>query len=320
MSRRTDQHSWRHSGGMYPQDARGTSRGMSGRGGEAWAREQHWDEDRYGYPESNDYGYEMQRSRHGDEAPPGRFGQHGVNEDRFGPGMSGMPDRERDWGSDWGSGQRGSARGQDMSSRYGHGGRESREGRDFQSSRGYGGGNFRGGSSWGSPAGSGAGGFAGAGVYGGYGIPSGGEMDRVQARGPSMGDWASGSSGVGRDWGGQQPTARRTPRNYTRSDERIKDDLCERLYHGDVDVGDVSVEVRNGTVTLEGSVPSRQMKHRIEDLCEHCIGVQDVENRIRVSREGGAEASRGERESAGVSTPGGERGRKAGSSTGTTPH
>ena len=50
-------------------------------------------------------------------------------------------------------------------------------------------------------------------------------------------------------------------------------------------MSEVTVEAHNGTVTLEGTVPDRRMKHRIEDLCEQCIGVQDVENRIRVQRE-----------------------------------
>jgi len=83
------------------------------------------------------------------------------------------------------------------------------------------------------------------------------------------------------------------PKGYARSDERIRDDVCEQLYRTpDLDVGDVSVEARNGVVTLEGTVPDRRMKHRIEDLCDQCLGVQDVENRIRVRRQDQGDGSR----------------------------
>lgn len=121
----------------------------------------------------------------------------------------------------------------------------------------------------------------GYGAYGGYGIPAGGERHAGSL------DWLAGDRSA---WGSNgltdQPRfGRRTPKGYTRSDERIKDDLCERLYHTeDVDVGEVTIEVRDGTITLEGSVPERRMKHRIEDIAEQCIGVHDVENRIRIVR------------------------------------
>ncbi|MFP5305906.1 MAG: BON domain-containing protein, partial [Gammaproteobacteria bacterium] len=83
----------------------------------------------------------------------------------------------------------------------------------------------------------------------------------------------------------------RGPKGYTRSDERIRDDICERLHYADdVDVGDVSVDVSAGTVKLEGTVPQRWMKYRIEDLCDDALGVLDIDNRIRVGRGGEAPA------------------------------
>jgi hypothetical protein len=67
------------------------------------------------------------------------------------------------------------------------------------------------------------------------------------------------------------------------TDARIREDVCERLWQDSrVDVSDVSVEVSEAVVTLEGSVPDRQMKHAIEDTAASCRGVADVENRIRV--------------------------------------
>ena len=73
------------------------------------------------------------------------------------------------------------------------------------------------------------------------------------------------------------------PRNYTRSDERIREDLNERLTDADdIDARGLTVEVSNGVATLKGTVEQRWMKHRAEDLAESCSGVRDVNNQIRV--------------------------------------
>jgi osmotically-inducible protein OsmY len=80
---------------------------------------------------------------------------------------------------------------------------------------------------------------------------------------------------------------RPTPETYQGSDERIREDVCERLWHEpQVDVSDVTVEVKDALVRLEGTVLHRQMKHRIEDIAASCAGVADVDNRIRVGRPG----------------------------------
>lgn len=74
------------------------------------------------------------------------------------------------------------------------------------------------------------------------------------------------------------------PKGYQRSDERLKEDISERLmeaYH--IDSSEVTVDVRGAKVTLEGMVPSRHMKHAIEDLVDCCPGVLDIDNRIRVT-------------------------------------
>jgi hypothetical protein len=75
-----------------------------------------------------------------------------------------------------------------------------------------------------------------------------------------------------------------TPKNYRRSDERIHEDVCERLWdEPGVDVGEVSVKVKDGVATLEGTVPDRTMKHVIEDIVSAVFGVNELENRLRVS-------------------------------------
>lgn len=77
----------------------------------------------------------------------------------------------------------------------------------------------------------------------------------------------------------------RGPSGYTRSDERIREDVCDRLTDDPhVDASSIQVTVESGVVTLQGQVSERQMKHRAEDCAEHVSGVKDVENRLRVSR------------------------------------
>ncbi len=74
------------------------------------------------------------------------------------------------------------------------------------------------------------------------------------------------------------------PRGYQRSDERIMDDVCERLTaHGHLDASDINVQVNNGEVTLKGTVPDRRMKRLAEDVTESVSGVWDVHNQLRLS-------------------------------------
>lgn len=80
------------------------------------------------------------------------------------------------------------------------------------------------------------------------------------------------------------------PRNYARSDERIKEDVCDEISDdGEIDARDIDIEVRERVVTLSGTVPERYMKHRAEDIADSCRGVRDVENQVRVQRRGSEE-------------------------------
>jgi hypothetical protein len=75
------------------------------------------------------------------------------------------------------------------------------------------------------------------------------------------------------------------PKNYTRSDERIREDVCDHLaYHPYIDASDIEVVVRDGEVTLTGSVDARMVKRAAEECCEHVRGVRDVHNHLRVKR------------------------------------
>jgi osmotically-inducible protein OsmY len=74
------------------------------------------------------------------------------------------------------------------------------------------------------------------------------------------------------------------PKGYTRSDDRIKEDVNERLSDDPhIDASDIDVSVENGEVTLTGTVDSRSAKRRAEDIVESLSGVKNVENRIKVS-------------------------------------
>lgn len=84
-----------------------------------------------------------------------------------------------------------------------------------------------------------------------------------------------------------RPSFKRGPKGYQRSDERMREDISERIMQAThVDASDVSVNVIGGKVLLEGTVPDRYTKHYIEDLADAAPGVQDIDNRIRVRRFG----------------------------------
>lgn len=75
----------------------------------------------------------------------------------------------------------------------------------------------------------------------------------------------------------------RGPRNYKRSDERIKEDINDRLTdHYYLDASDIEVDVNNGEVVLTGTVDSRYAKRQAEDIAENVSGVTNVENRLRI--------------------------------------
>ena len=78
----------------------------------------------------------------------------------------------------------------------------------------------------------------------------------------------------------------RGPKNYTRSDDRIKEDVNDRLTdYNYLDASDIEVDVKNSEVILSGAVDSRYEKRLAEDIAESVTGVRNVENRLRIRRE-----------------------------------
>jgi len=117
---------------------------------------------------------------------------------------------------------------------------------------------------------------------------------------PSYGQPNYGQSSYGREeegWGeqirhaGQQVVNRvkrafRGPKGYKRSDERIREDVNDRLAQQfDFDPSDVEVQVSGGEVTLTGTVQSRHEKFIAEEIADDVSGVSEVHNQLRVRRE-----------------------------------
>jgi osmotically-inducible protein OsmY len=77
----------------------------------------------------------------------------------------------------------------------------------------------------------------------------------------------------------------RGPKGYKRSDDRIREDLSDRLSDDRwLDASDIDVQVKDREVTLTGTVGSRAAKHRAEMIADNCSGVVDVQNNLRVTR------------------------------------
>jgi hypothetical protein len=136
--------------------------------------------------------------------------------------------------------------------------------------------------------------------------PFGGERpgyygDRDAARGrevgpPDRGFWDKASDRVAAWLGDSNAEARsqddrqashrgRGPEGYRRSDERIAEDVHERLTDDPwVDASRIRVAVSGGEVTLSGVVSERDAKHRAEHIVEAISGVGHVQNDLRIDK------------------------------------
>ncbi len=241
-------------------------------------------------------------SRTGGSSSQGR----GYSDNDFVPHRIGSSSRESEhrYGSDYRSGaseqQYGSRYGS-SEPRYGSGGDWGSSGQDryrqgnepsFGSSGSYGrsqgAGSFGGGNQGRGDYGGGYRGDEGRGYGGHYATgtgpdwSTGGGYGGDTSFGPRSG-WSSGASGGGQSM--RESYAGRGPKDYKRSDDRIREDVSDRLEqdHG-VDASDISVQVQNGEVTLTGTVNSRDQKRRAEDCAEAVNGVKEVTNNLRVNR------------------------------------
>lgn len=104
----------------------------------------------------------------------------------------------------------------------------------------------------------------------------------IERAGDTLAHWLGDDADYGRGErsGGHRG---RGPQNYSRSDDRIREDACDALtedWH--VDASRVEVQVESGEVTLNGTVSSREQKRRAEDCLERLSGVRHVQNNLRV--------------------------------------
>jgi CBS domain-containing protein len=112
----------------------------------------------------------------------------------------------------------------------------------------------------------------------------------------------------------------RGPRNYQRSDDRIREDVNERLTDDvRVDASEIEVSVQNREVTLAGTVRDRNERRWAEDIAEAVSGVTHVQNNLRVGQSQAGRATGTEAGDSGAATgnPGiGTAGATAGSPSG----
>jgi osmotically-inducible protein OsmY len=99
-------------------------------------------------------------------------------------------------------------------------------------------------------------------------------------------------SGFGSEGYGESGAHRgKGPKGYTRSDERLKEVICEKLTDDPmIDASEINIEVTGQTVKLTGTVDDRSTKYEVEELVERCGGVKDIDNQLRV-RSGSSQSS-----------------------------
>lgn len=127
----------------------------------------------------------------------------------------------------------------------------------------------------------------------GYGSAAGYGAGMPEQSGSS---WGQGQGGTrhGGIRGGMSNRRNRGPKGYTRSDERIREDLCDQLmsFEGG-DFSEVEIDVKDGNVTLKGTINNRQAKYQIEELADNIPGVKDVTDNLKVKRESKFSSGRG---------------------------
>jgi hypothetical protein len=287
-------------------------RGREGRGvGERWGEGRRWEGERSREHEGREGYYtrpgreDWDRTRWGGEGRgEGRYYGEGRHEERGRSQPSSGENRIRDnWNRSGEPGRQESWYGERNTPRedWGNQGAWGTFGNRGEHERDYG---QRRGQEWGESERRGAqmstfgGGYAGApGAYGGW-----------------AGGLGSFGGGLGNYGERQGLFAGRGPKGWQRSDERIREDVNERLtQHPHVDATEIDVQVKGGEVTLTGTVDHRDARRMAEDVAESVSGVKDVHNQIRVQQPQavGAGVTGLQTGQAGQSSfPGGQTGRK----------
>ncbi len=102
------------------------------------------------------------------------------------------------------------------------------------------------------------------------------------APGAHRDDFGAGPSGFYRVEAAPGTARGKGPKNQARSDTRILADVSECLTDdGLLDASNIEVAVKDGEVTLSGTVDSRASRRRAEDLADSVRGVRHVQNNLR---------------------------------------
>lgn len=227
-------------------------------------------------------GYDRGRSSYRDD-DSGGYGRDVYNGETYGSRRS---EQYNPYGDD---GRRGEPYGRDDSrdERYGSGAWEYYAGAPRGGYTGRYGGGFPAGAAPGSRGSqSGRGGDWSGGTSSGYG--NGGRSGVWSGWNGADDAWGSPTDqwrGAAGDHRAQQSFRGKGPRDYQRSDDRIREDISDRLTDDPaIDASDITVRVQRCEVTLTGTVNNREEKRRAEDVAERISGVSEVINNLRVSR------------------------------------
>ena len=267
----------REGGGDFGRGGQGNRGYQSGGSSQDRWRQMHQDRRHEGPAGYNDSGPVQGGWEFGDEAQGGERGQ---GYERYGYGRGASGSQRGSSGSDYERGVTGYGETYGSGRDYGRGGGYASQGQDAQrwrsstDRRGYG-------ETYG---GAGYGGFSSRNEYDERG--RGGEYaddSRREGEGRSWleraGDRVAGFFGAD-DTGSHRG---RGPKGYRRSDDRIRDDINDRLTDDAwLDASNIEVQVRETEVILSGAVNSREDKRRAEDLAESISGVRNVLNNLRV--------------------------------------
>ena len=75
------------------------------------------------------------------------------------------------------------------------------------------------------------------------------------------------------------------PKDYQRSEARIREDVSDRLSDDDdLDASEIDVRVSGNEVILSGTVEDRDSKRRAEDIAESVSGVSNVQNQLKIGK------------------------------------
>jgi osmotically-inducible protein OsmY len=110
------------------------------------------------------------------------------------------------------------------------------------------------------------------------------EEDRAQRYRAAMSETARKHHGLGDRTmqGVRGPHEGRGPRNWRRSDERILEEISDRLTDDPkLDASEIEVAVAEGEVMLTGRVSDRAARRRAEDIAIAVRGVTHVRNDLR---------------------------------------